>query len=1654
MTHNRTLAAAAFLLVIPVLASADVHPNSESGFASEKAFQVGEIDNVNLFNGNLVLTIPIGNAYPVGGGMSYGLSLVYNSTPWIFQQRTDPISGITYNQAYPEPRSNAGLGWQVALGRLFAPGQTVNGLPVNNSNYWIYQGPDGNEHVFYNTLHEGDSAATGVSYTRDGSYLRMKVVGSSREVEFPDGTIHRFDSSGKLTQIRNRFTVDDPVPANDIDLVTIVYGQPWTISDNHGRIQKIYFKTLPQDNGNVDVVDRVELTAFGGTSTATYTFGYTPATIRRPCPHNEDPLVLPLTVQVQLLTSVALPDGSSYSMPSSDYVVNAPDSGPACRTSGSILGLKLPTLGKVEWIYMEYIFPSQSSSKPYRQTRPGVGTRKTLDSSGTTLGQWTYSTTRTPSNLPPNPGPIYEQLVNTVTDPLGNRREHYFSIYVSGSGTTDFQKEDYSLPFTRYDGDGAGRFLSMRFYDSVNTLERSAYVRYQRDKLSNSIEFQDQLNINRREETSRTVYWDDGNRYTEVNRSGFDGLGHYRTSQTGGNFASADSKTTFVNYNPGAGTYQLDVNGNPLPGFTMLPSATPWLLETFTEQTVTEGTSIDHALYCFDSAKGFLKRKRVLKSSPSLGATDVLVVYTYDSAGNVASEDYYGADQGANLSITDTCSFTPSASQYTINHAYQYGARATSQYAGVSFKSLDRTIDASTGLASSSRDTAGLQTDYEYDPMGRLAWSMPPVGHGAWTEYVYQTATSTTPAKVIIRRRGNGSKTAGVILPTQLHFDGLGRIWKEQTFLPGSVWGVRETQYNGAGWKSQVSEIYPLNGTPTAWTKYLSYDPFGRPGTVRPPDGQAHDVTFNYYGVRIIERTVNVGTTYNAATGTVTEAAAKTTETYDHHGRLYKVAEPSGAGGADVTTTYAYDAADRLINVKTVSGVTQNRWFNYDGRGFLTSEDHPEKGATGNGKVQYFTYDAMGHPSRMTDGPNDLTYVYDKAERLKDVKETTGLQRNLKHFDYDTAPGWGAGKVAQAIRYNYPVLGTTPHTVQISETYTYSGLDGRASKRDTAMTFDGAPAEAFTQSFTWSVMGDVDTLSYPACIVGRCPATTSRTVTNGYSNGYLTSVASGGLTYATISYQLNGMVNQVVHANGITDTQAVDASGIRRPGSITSTFGAAARWTTGTYNYDGAGNITKMGTSWFTYDKVSRLTTGTVFIGTTGGGTQKQQTYTFDAFGNLTAVGGSPGRNIPIDAATNRLVTSTDPATLTTYDSAGNLTAWNGAATYNYDAFNQMWRMKSGAEEWLYVYTADNERIWSFKVGSTFSRWTLQDLSGNILREYDNNAGTWTLAEDYLYRGGLQFAAETTAGRRHFHLDHLGTPRLITDSAGNQVAYHVYYPFAEEATAFNQDAERSKFTGHERDLANLTGTGDDLDYMHARHFSPMTARFLSVDPIGGSLHTPQTWNRYAYTIGNPLKYIDVDGMSAIDFCVGTICGGEITVSASWDPSGFLSFLWSSANFTAGVVDATMSNFFFGLGRHSFSDPDFQAGQLVGDGASVAAGAAEAVSGTGGVAVGTAFDLTGAGALVGVPIQAVSVFMTVQGATASALGSVHLMEASRKGGGKTGRKINQKREEHLREQIKETERARDQAPSNQREQFTKLLKHLRLQLKPSETHWRR
>ena len=60
-----------------------------------------------------------------------------------------------------------------------------------------------------------------------------------------------------------------------------------------------------------------------------------------------------------------------------------------------------------------------------------------------------------------------------------------------------------------------------------------------------------------------------------------------------------------------------------------------------------------------------------------------------------------------------------------------------------------------------------------------------------------------------------------------------------------------------------------------------------------------------------------------------------------------------------------------------------------------------------------------------------------------------------------------------------------------------------------------------------------------------------------------------------------------------------------------------SNWSSGVYTYDGAGNITQIGSDRYLYDPVNRLVSASV------NGTANTQTYTYDAFGNRLNAGRS-----------------------------------------------------------------------------------------------------------------------------------------------------------------------------------------------------------------------------------------------------------------------------------------------------------------------------------------------------------------------------------------------------------------------------------------------
>jgi RHS repeat-associated protein len=317
-------------------------------------------------------------------------------------------------------------------------------------------------------------------------------------------------------------------------------------------------------------------------------------------------------------------------------------------------------------------------------------------------------------------------------------------------------------------------------------------------------------------------------------------------------------------------------------------------------------------------------------------------------------------------------------------------------------------------------------------------------------------------------------------------------------------------------------------------------------------------------------------------------------------------------------------------------------------------------------------------------------------------------------------------------------------------------------------------------------------------------------------------------------------------------------------------------WSSHAFVYDGAGNITAIGDDAYVYDSAGRLVRGTA------NGPNNRQDYAYDSFGNRLRADtiGAPcagtvtcGGIADVDWRTNRLRDHNAG-----YDDAGNLTRYDPKFdpanpsqshpfAYAYDGAGMVSNITAPDNvRYEYVYTVDDERLAINTNGGNW-RFTVRDLAGRVIREVNayvgSNGTTWLWDRDHVFRDTAPLATISATGTQQFHLDHLGTPRVVTDATGGQLGMHTYYPYGEELNLGPQEnpEERLKFTGHERDAVGSGG----LDYMHARYYASNLGRFLSVDPELNAVDAskkPQAWNRYTYGENNPANRIDSDGRQA------------------------------------------------------------------------------------------------------------------------------------------------------------------------------------------------
>ena len=154
----------------------------------------------------------------------------------------------------------------------------------------------------------------------------------------------------------------------------------------------------------------------------------------------------------------------------------------------------------------------------------------------------------------------------------------------------------------------------------------------------------------------------------------------------------------------------------------------------------------------------------------------------------------------------------------------------------------------------------------------------------------------------------------------------------------------------------------------------------------------------------------------------------------------------------------------------------------------------------------------------------------------------------------------------------------------------------------------------------------------------------------------------------------------------------------------------------------------------------------------------------------------------------------------------------------------------------------------------------------------------------------------------YFLTDHLGSVDVVSDEQGNVVEWRDYLPYGSARAELKEPGAPLTdygFTGKEKD--DETG----LNYYGARYYDAVTGRFVSVDPWAGNLRNPQTLNKYAYVLNNPVRYVDPTGAIAKEASFLSKLVSVLTYGASGQGDGWLA--QSAKNYAGNPNEATQAD---------------------------------------------------------------------------------------------------------------------------------------------------
>ncbi|MFN8482986.1 MAG: RHS repeat-associated core domain-containing protein [Anaerolineae bacterium] len=211
---------------------------------------------------------------------------------------------------------------------------------------------------------------------------------------------------------------------------------------------------------------------------------------------------------------------------------------------------------------------------------------------------------------------------------------------------------------------------------------------------------------------------------------------------------------------------------------------------------------------------------------------------------------------------------------------------------------------------------------------------------------------------------------------------------------------------------------------------------------------------------------------------------------------------------------------------------------------------------------------------------------------------------------------------------------------------------------------------------------------------------------------------------------------------------------------------------------------------------------------------------------------------------------------VTANDGAGSrVSVWaESAPNTRYEA---RWGMPTG-QAWTF-------RGWVYTSGTTLWLDTYREEPPSVKtadvryagQHYEDDRGPTPSVTKRYYAEGKLLATRTGATLTYVQSDHLGSTSTLTDASGSVIARERYSAFGERRRSDNLALTDQLYTGQQYNT--LSGLYHYSDGKSAgRFYDPLLARFIQPDSITPGTGS-QPLNRYAYSLNNPVKFVDPNG---------------------------------------------------------------------------------------------------------------------------------------------------------------------------------------------------